>query len=155
MSFPAPPCPFGTYAPLPSTRSIYLAYANTCPTDIRGNKRPSTGQTFKGITMYTSIDGGNSFLQGCLPVAIKQEGYELLSTQDGTGAIVIVDFLINNGYMDIPASSVYTAGPHHALFSLSLTDVYRADFGFSTDFARIEGLPVRGGGGEGLQVTGA
>ena len=44
--------------------------------------------------------------------------------------------------MDIPASSVYTAGPHHALFSLSLTDVYRADFGYSTDFARIEGLPV-------------
>lgn len=43
---------------------------------------------------------------------------------------------------DIPASSVYTAGPHHALFSLSLTDVYRTDYGMSTDFAKIEGLPV-------------
>lgn len=43
--------------------------------------------------------------------------------------------------MDVPASSVYTAGPHHALFSLSLTDAYRADYGFQTDFARVEGLP--------------
>ena len=122
--------------------SIYLAYANTCPTDIHGNKRPSEKQTFKGITLYTSIDGSSSFLQACLPVAVNQEGYEILSTQDGTGAIIIVDFKINNGFMDIPASSVYTAGPHHALFSLSLTDVYKADFGFVTDFARIEGLPV-------------
>ncbi|GAX79116.1 hypothetical protein CEUSTIGMA_g6556.t1 [Chlamydomonas eustigma] len=122
-------------------KSVYLAYANICPTDILGNRRSMDGSTFKGITLYTSQDGGNDFMQGCLPVAMKQEGYELLATQDGTGAIIIVDFLINNGMMDIPASSVYTAGPHHALFSLSLTDVYRANFGFSTDFARIEGLP--------------
>jgi len=123
-------------------RSIYLAYANTCPTDIHGNKRPSEKQNFKGITLFTSLDGGNGFLQACLPVAVNQDGYEILSTQDGTGAVIIVSFKINNGHMEIPASSVYTAGPHHALFSLSLTDVYKADFGFMTDFARIEGLPV-------------
>jgi len=34
------------------------------------------------------------------------------------------------------------AGPHHALFSLALADVYHADFGYATDFAKIEGLPV-------------
>lgn len=77
-----------------------------------------------------------------LQSSLQQQGYELMETHDGTGAIVIVDFLINNGFMDIPASSVYTAGPHHALFSLSLTDVFHADFGMSTDFAKVEGLPV-------------
>lgn len=30
---------------------------------------------------------------------LQQEGYELLQTHDGSGAIIIVDFLINNGYM--------------------------------------------------------
>eukprot|EP00983_Pelagomonas_calceolata_P092330 1157652-Pelagomonas_calceolata.AAC.14 len=34
------------------------------------------------------------------------------------------------------------SGPHHALFSLSLADVYHADFGLATDFSKIEGLPV-------------
>mmetsp|Transcript_15969 Transcript_15969/g.34497 ORF Transcript_15969/g.34497 Transcript_15969/m.34497 type:complete len:890 (+) Transcript_15969:138-2807(+) len=120
--------------------SVYLAFANSCPVNIDGGGRHESDFA-KGITLYTSTDGGNAFVQACLPVALKQEGYELMETHDGTGAIVIVDFLIDNGFMDIPASSVYTAGPHHALFSLSLTDVYRADFGFSTDFARIEGLP--------------
>eukprot|EP00197_Chlamydomonas_leiostraca_P003012 CAMPEP_0202867564 /NCGR_PEP_ID=MMETSP1391-20130828/9502_1 /ASSEMBLY_ACC=CAM_ASM_000867 /TAXON_ID=1034604 /ORGANISM="Chlamydomonas leiostraca, Strain SAG 11-49" /LENGTH=890 /DNA_ID=CAMNT_0049547617 /DNA_START=70 /DNA_END=2742 /DNA_ORIENTATION=- len=122
-------------------RTVYLAVANSCPVDPSGRARKDKPQYPQGITLYTSLDGGNTFTQACLPVALKQEGYELLQTHDGSGAIIIVDFLINNGYMDIPASSVYTAGPHHALFSLSLTDVYHADFGFGTDFARVEGLP--------------
>ena len=54
----------------------------------------------------------------------QQEGYELVETHDGRGAVVVVDFVVDTGFMDLPASSVYTAGPHHALFSLSLTDVY-------------------------------
>lgn len=37
-------------------------------------------------------------------------------------------------------SSVYVAGPHHALFSLSLTDI--ASIGYATDFTRVDGLPV-------------
>lgn len=52
------------------------------------------------------------------------------------------------GAQNLPASSVYTAGPHHALFSLSLTGVYHADYGFSTDFAKIESLPVRAPAGK-------
>lgn len=119
-------------------KSVYLAMANSCPTDINGHQRSDSPTFPQGITLYTSQDGGCMFTQACLPVAIKQEGYELLETHDGTGAIVIVDYIVNN---NLPASSVYTAGPHHALFSLSLTDVYHADYGFSTDFAKIEGLP--------------
>ena len=66
-----------------------------------------------------------------------------MEAHDGLGAIVIVDFMINTGFgLDVPASSVYTAGPHHALFSLSMTDVYHADYGFATDFSRIEAVPV-------------
>lgn len=119
-------------------KSVYLAMANSCPTDINGKQRSEAPAYPQGITLFTSQDGGCSFTQACLPVAVKQEGYELLETHDGTGAIIIVDFVVNN---NLPASSVYTAGPHHALFSLSLTDVYHADYGFSTDFAKIEGLP--------------
>ncbi len=82
------------------------------------------------------------YLPRSLLLLSQQEGYEMIATRDGTGAIIIVDFVINNGMMDIPASSVYTAGPHHALFSMSLSNVYRDAFGFSTDFAPIEALPV-------------
>eukprot|EP00955_Chlamydomonas_euryale_P057731 356878-Chlamydomonas_euryale.AAC.1 len=77
------------------------------------------------------------------PHSTPQEGYELLSTHDGAGTMLIVDFLIWDGVRDVLASSVYSAGPHQALFSLSLTDVYKADFGYSSDFVRIDGFPVR------------
>ncbi|MEW5312182.1 MAG: hypothetical protein WDW38_003829 [Sanguina aurantia] len=119
-------------------RSIYMAVANSCPTEIDGSPRASPSPFARGITLYTSTDAGATFTQACLPIALKQEGYELLETHDGTGAVLIVDYLLA---ASIPASSVYTAGPHHALFSLSLTNVYHADFGFATDFSRIEGVP--------------
>jgi hypothetical protein len=48
-----------------------MAYANVCPTDVLGNQRSLDSSTFKGITLYTSQDGGNDFMQGCLPVAMK------------------------------------------------------------------------------------
>lgn len=69
----------------------------------------------------------------------------MVETHDGAGAVIIVDFVVRTGFMDLPASSVYTAGPHHALFSLSMTSVARSDLSSSTDFARIEGVPVRRG----------
>ncbi|MEW5296835.1 MAG: hypothetical protein WDW36_000087 [Sanguina aurantia] len=119
-------------------RSIYMAVANSCPTEIDGSPRAAASSFARGITLYTSTDAGATFTQACLPIALKQEGYELLETHDGTGAVLIVDYLLA---ASIPASSVYTAGPHHALFSLSLTNVYHADFGFATDFSRIEGVP--------------
>ncbi|PNW71630.1 hypothetical protein CHLRE_16g662250v5 [Chlamydomonas reinhardtii] len=122
-------------------RSVYLAFANSCPTDVNGKSRSSPSSYPRGITLYTSLDAGNSFTQACLPVALKQEGYELVETHDGRGAVVVVDFVVDTGFMDLPASSVYTAGPHHALFSLSLTDVYHSEFGTTTDFARVEGVP--------------
>ncbi|KAG2441862.1 hypothetical protein HXX76_003470 [Chlamydomonas incerta] len=122
-------------------RSVYLAFANSCPTDINGKSRSSPSSYPRGITLFTSLDAGNSFTQACLPVALKQEGYELVETHDGRGAVVVVDFVVDTGFMDLPASSVYTAGPHHALFSLSLTDVYHSEFGTTTDFARVEGVP--------------
>mmetsp|Transcript_3363 Transcript_3363/g.9396 ORF Transcript_3363/g.9396 Transcript_3363/m.9396 type:complete len:1023 (-) Transcript_3363:787-3855(-) len=120
---------------------LYLAFANTCPTDITGGVRPEQDRSFMGIVLYTSEDGGNTFKQGCMPVALNQEGYELLATQDGTGAVVIADFVMKSGYEKVLASSVYTAGPHHALFSLSLPDVYRAAGGYLSDFVSVEGLP--------------
>ena len=103
---------------------IYLAYANSCPNDIYGNVRPP-GDSRKGVSLYTSIDGGETFTQACVPVAIHQDGYEMFSTQDGTGVDLITDFMINSQGEDLPASSVYTAGPHHAIFSLSLPGEYR------------------------------
>jgi hypothetical protein len=43
---------------------------------------------------------------------------------------------------DLGASSVFTAGPHQALFSLSLNNVYRQEnIGAATDFTRIEAVP--------------
>ncbi|KAG2489020.1 hypothetical protein HYH03_012458 [Edaphochlamys debaryana] len=122
-------------------RSIYLAFANSCPTDINGRARSKPSSYPRGITLFTSLDGGSSFTQACLPVALNQEGYELVETHDGRGAVIIVDFVVQTGFMDLPASSVYSAGPHHALFSLSLTDVYHSEFGTTTDFARVEGVP--------------
>ncbi|KAL6759447.1 hypothetical protein V8C86DRAFT_2572580 [Haematococcus lacustris] len=121
--------------------TIYLAVSNACPVDMDGRTKSSSSAFPQGITLYTSQDAGCLFLQACLPVAVKQEGYELLETHDGTGALVIVNFLINNGVFDIPAASVYSAGPHHALFSLSLTDVYHQSGGVSTDFSKVDSLP--------------
>jgi hypothetical protein len=36
---------------------------------------------------------------------LQQEGYELMETHDGTGTIIIVDFLINNGIFVSNSSS--------------------------------------------------
>jgi hypothetical protein len=44
------------------------------------------------------------------------------------------------------ASSAYTAGPHHSLFSLSLPSLFKQDvLSASTDFLRVDGIPVRCG----------
>lgn len=122
-------------------RTVYLAFANSCPTDVNGKPLKEPSKFPGGITLFTSTDGGNTFVQACLPIALKQEGYELMETQDGTGVVIVVDYLVKTSIMDIPASSVFMSGPHHALFSLSLADVYHADFGLATDFSKIEGLP--------------
>jgi len=43
----------------------------------------------------------------------------------------------------VQASSAYTAGPHHAMFSLSLSSIYKQDvLSSSTDFLRVDGVPV-------------
>jgi hypothetical protein len=54
--------------------AIYLAFANSCPTDIHGKTRKTDGQWPRGITLYTSVDFGKSFEQACLPVALKVGG---------------------------------------------------------------------------------
>lgn len=123
-------------------RQVYLAVSNSCPTTMDG--KPSKGDTsgLPGITLYSSGDGANSFVQTCLPVAIKQEGFELMETHDGEGAVVVVDYMTRapSGYLR--GSSAFTAGPHHALFSLSLTSIYRADaLSAASDFMRVDGIP--------------
>ena len=100
---------------------VYLSYANSCPTDIYGVQRFSSK---KGVSLFTSIDGGETFNLACIPVALKQDGYEMFSTQDNTGVDLVVDFLINDRGENLPASSVYTAGPHHAIFSMSLPGMF-------------------------------
>jgi hypothetical protein len=67
----------------------------------------------------------------------------LVETADHRGALALVDFVVKTKTDNFIASSVYTAGPHHAVFSLSLTNVYKDDFTGSADFARVEGIPVR------------
>lgn len=54
--------------------AIYLAFANSCPTDVYGHARKSDQQWPRGITLYTSVDFGQSFSQACLPVALKVGG---------------------------------------------------------------------------------
>lgn len=123
-------------------RNIYLAYSNLCPTDVYGKKRKADTTFPKGITLYTSRDGGVTFDQACLPVAIKQEAYELVETQDGAGAIAIVNFLFKApNSPDMAASNAYNAGPHHALFSLSLTNINKPDSYRSSDFMTVQALP--------------
>ena len=57
---------------------IYLAMSNKCPTDIDGKPRKSDPQGIPGITLYTSLDAGDSFTQTCLPVAIQvRQGLEI------------------------------------------------------------------------------
>lgn len=56
---------------------------------------------------------------------------------------IISIYMANEIHKSRNTITAVTAGPHHALFSLSLTDVYRAPFGFGADMARVEGLPVR------------
>ncbi|GLI71589.1 hypothetical protein VaNZ11_016826 [Volvox africanus] len=120
-------------------RSVYLAVANSCPNSPDRRSLPNSRDG--GITLFTSMDGGNTFVRACLPAALKQEGYELVETHDGRGALVIVDFSVDTGMMmPLYAASVYAAGPHHALFSLSLTNVYVGMMGSTTDFTRLEGL---------------
>lgn len=124
--------------------AVYLAFANSCPTDINGKARIVDRANANGITLYTSTDGGVNFVQACMPVALKQEGYELLETHDGRGVIAVVDYMVKtaSSLPDLAASSVYTAGPHMHMFSLSLSQVYRQDgAAVASDFAKIEGIP--------------
>lgn len=122
--------------------SIYLAVANSCPVDIDGKAKKGRSEFPQGISLYTSVDGGKTFTQACLPVAMQQEGYELLELQGGKGTIAIVDYEVKTSMGNVPASSVYTAGPNQALFSLSLRNIYRQETSsVSSDFTKIEGLP--------------
>ena len=129
--------------------SIYLAVSNKCPVNPDGSRRAGAadkGAALPGITLYTSTDGAARFEAACLPVQIKQEGYELLETHDGRGAVVIVDYLVRRAMTMMRVSSAYSAGPRHELFSLSLPNVYRQDAtSAASDFMRVEGVPVRGG----------
>lgn len=80
--------------------------------------------------------------QACLPIALKQEGYELMETHDRNSTIIIVDYMLKGPSGDIAASSVYTAGPHQQLFSVSLQNVNRQDpISDATDFSRVESMP--------------
>eukprot|EP00879_Flechtneria_rotunda_P009745 GHRR01010194.1.p1 GENE.GHRR01010194.1~~GHRR01010194.1.p1 ORF type:complete len:606 (+),score=150.47 GHRR01010194.1:219-2036(+) len=123
-------------------RQLYLAVSNSCPQDMSGKPRTVDPSGPPGISLHTSQDGGATFREACLPVALKQEGYELLETHDGEGALVIVDYLVKTGMGNLQASSAYTAGPHHALFSVSLSSIYKQDaLSSSTDFLRVDGVP--------------
>ncbi len=64
-------------------------------------------------------------LSAVLPV--QQEGYELMETQDGTGAVVIVDFLINNGAAE-PSVCHLCHASDNVTISLSLSRTARNDF---------------------------
>lgn len=44
-------------------QAVYLALANSCPTDINGKERKGSSPYPQGITLYTSTDGGDSFAQ--------------------------------------------------------------------------------------------
>ncbi|KAI8465440.1 MAG: hypothetical protein J3K34DRAFT_525363 [Monoraphidium minutum] len=122
--------------------SIYLAVSNKCPVDPDGKKRRVDAGGLPGITLYTSVDGARTFKAACLPVLIRQEGYELLETHDGNGTIIIVDYLVRSGMMMMRVSSAYSAGPQHQLFSLSLNNIYRQDAtSAASDFMRVDGVP--------------
>jgi hypothetical protein len=135
--------------------SVYLAVSNRCPVNPDGSKRApdkgssgGAGAASPGITLYTSLDGAATFAPACLPVQVRQEGYELLEAHDGQGAVVVVDYLVRARMMMMRVSSAYTAGPGHQLFSLSLQSVYRQDAtSAASDFMRVEGVPVRAVGG--------
>ncbi|EFJ39886.1 hypothetical protein VOLCADRAFT_100398 [Volvox carteri f. nagariensis] len=115
-------------------RSVYLAVANSC------ERSPDGSGSY--ITLFTSVDGGANFVRACLPAALEQDGYELVETHDGRGALIIVDYSVDRGMMmPMSAASVYAAGPHHALFSLSLTNVFQGSLAATADFTRVEGLP--------------
>eukprot|EP00878_Enallax_costatus_P010257 GHUV01010707.1.p1 GENE.GHUV01010707.1~~GHUV01010707.1.p1 ORF type:complete len:710 (+),score=160.81 GHUV01010707.1:152-2131(+) len=123
-------------------REIYLAVSNKCPQDMSGKPRTVDPSGPPGITLHTSADGGITFKAACLPVALRQEGYELLETHDFQGAIVIVDYLVKTMMGNLQASSAYTAGPQHSLFSVSLSSIYKQDvLSGSTDFLRVDGVP--------------
>ena len=68
----------------------------------------------------------------------------MISTHDGTGVILLVDSFVDDRRTGTRAvtTSIYTAGPRHLLFSLSLPQAFKAPNGNSVDFTRIEGLPV-------------
>ncbi|GBF87767.1 hypothetical protein Rsub_00478 [Raphidocelis subcapitata] len=122
--------------------SIYLAVSNKCPVNPDGSKRTFDKSGLPGITLYTSVNGATEFQAACLPVLIKQEGYELLETHDGKGTVIIVDYLVRSTMMMMRVSSAYSAGPQHQLFSLSLNSIYRQDAtSAASDFMRVEGVP--------------
>jgi hypothetical protein len=55
------------------------------------------------------------------------------------GALLLLLLLL----LLLQASSAYSAGPHHALFSQSLSSIYKQDvLSGSTDFLRVDGVPV-------------
>jgi hypothetical protein len=43
-------------------------------------------------------------------VMLQQQGYELMETHDGEGAVVVVDYMMRAGPAYVRGSSAYTAG---------------------------------------------
>ena len=49
--------------------TVYLGFSNSCPTDISGGDRGKGGGG-RGTALLTSIDGGTTFTEGCLPADV-------------------------------------------------------------------------------------
>ena len=50
---------------------------------------------------------------------------------------------LHSGSLRLTASAAYTAGPRHALFGLTLGNIWRQDaMSSASDFMRVEGVPV-------------
>jgi hypothetical protein len=165
-------------------REVYLARSARCPVAIDGKPAGKAaggggggggggpGGEVPGIELYTSVEAGGAWRRACVPVAVRQEGYELVETHDARGTIVVVDYRLQapspgggggggggpggggggpgggpgggGGGPDLRAAAAYTAGPRHAVFSLSLANIYARDGAAAvgtSDLARIEGVP--------------
>ena len=79
----------------------------------------------------------------CFTPSVQQKGFELVESHDRHSVLAVVDYAVHTAAGDLPATSVYTAGPNQALFSLTLPNVYRQnDNSLTSDFTRIDGVPV-------------
>lgn len=123
---------------------VFLAVPSDCPVGPDGKQKSASRHSITGrtVTMYVSDADGDDFEEACLPTSLEDDGYNLVTTQDGYGAFILADHAeegSRGASSDSPVSDIYAPAYNASLYTLAVQNVYRRDY--IVDFTRVDALP--------------